>query len=103
MAERVKEGGHPAPEDKIRARFDRNVPLIHEAMRMADIGYVYDNSALNIPHQHLMTFEQGQIVKLSHHQPPWAHRIYKEDIEHFQANKSNREAEDENGREGGTT
>ncbi|WP_454063834.1 hypothetical protein [Candidatus Nitrospira salsa] len=57
---------------------------------MADRGYVYDNSALNVPHQHLMTIEQGQIVKLSRHQPSWAQRMYTEDIERFQANKLRR-------------
>lgn len=86
VTERVKEGGHPVPEEKIRARFDRNEPLIREAVRMADSGYVYDNSALNVPHQHLMTFEQGQVIKLNRHQPSWAHRIYAEDIERFHAN-----------------
>lgn len=81
--ERVKEGGHPVPEDKIRARFHRNGPLIREAVRMADEGYVYDNSALNVPYQHLMTFEQGKIIKLNNRLPNWANNIYAGEISHY--------------------
>lgn len=49
VAERVKEGGHPVPEAKIRARYDRNGPLIRAAVLFADFAHVYDNSALNAP------------------------------------------------------
>lgn len=49
VAERVKEGGHDLPEDKIRADYDRNGPLIRLAVLESDIAHIYDNSALNQP------------------------------------------------------
>lgn len=83
VSERVKEGGHPVPENKIRERYDRNGPLIREAVRMADQGFVYDNSALNLPHQHLLSFESGKVVKLDPKLTRWAQSIYGEDINRF--------------------
>lgn len=49
VAARVGEGGHSVPEDKIRARFQRNRSLIREALLSADAGVVLDNSELNLP------------------------------------------------------
>jgi predicted ABC-type ATPase len=49
VKERILEGGHDVPEDKVRARYDRGQPLIREAVLRADQGMVYDNSKLNHP------------------------------------------------------
>ncbi|MFD4293298.1 zeta toxin family protein [Rhodococcus sp. NPDC058505] len=45
VAERVIEGGHRVPEDKIRERFARLWPLVADAIGRADHATVYDNSA----------------------------------------------------------
>ncbi|MFD4369393.1 zeta toxin family protein [Rhodococcus sp. NPDC058521] len=45
VAERVIEGGHHVPENKIRERFARLWPLVAEAIRRADQSVVYDNTA----------------------------------------------------------
>ena len=44
VVERVKEGGHPVPEEKIRQHYDRNGPLIRQAALLSDIAHIYDNS-----------------------------------------------------------
>ena len=43
VAERVKEGGHPVPETKIRSRYVRNQNLIQHAVHYADKAFIYDN------------------------------------------------------------
>ncbi|WP_431261929.1 zeta toxin family protein [Roseateles chitinivorans] len=42
---RVKQGGHPVPEDKIRERYVRSIDLLTEAATAANRAYVFDNSA----------------------------------------------------------
>ena len=41
---RVKQGGHPVPEDKIRERYVRSIDLLTEAAGIANRAYVFDNS-----------------------------------------------------------
>lgn len=76
VAERVKEGGHPVPEAKIRERYDRNGPLIRAAMLLASRGFVFDNSALNRPPALLMRFAQGRLTSAAPDIPDWARAIY---------------------------
>ena len=76
VAERVREGGHPVPEAKIRARYDRNGPLIRAAMLLASRGFVFDNSALNRPPALLMRFAQGRLTSAAPDIPDWARAIY---------------------------
>lgn len=48
VAERVVEGGHSVPEDKIRQRFERLWPLVADAIGRSDHATVYDNSAPDV-------------------------------------------------------
>jgi len=73
VAERVKEGGHPVPEAKIRARYDRNGPLIREA--------VYDNSALNQPPERVLSMKDGRVSYVAPMLPDWVRKTYEKDIE----------------------
>lgn len=73
---RVREGGHPVPEDKIRERYDRNQALIREAARIADRAYVFDNSALDQPHTLLLELHRGHVVKRADRLPQWAQSLY---------------------------
>ncbi|MGH8447585.1 MAG: AAA family ATPase [Solimonas sp.] len=62
VAARVKHGGHDVPVRKQHERFERLWPLIADALRMADEGYVYDNSLSAAPYRTVAHFERGQIV-----------------------------------------
>jgi len=53
VQEHVREGGHPVPEEKIRARYERSAPLIRKAVLISDVGHVFDNSRLNEPPRRL--------------------------------------------------
>ncbi|MEB3064795.1 MULTISPECIES: zeta toxin family protein [Mycolicibacter] len=46
---RVVAGGHAVPEEKIRGRYHRLWPLVAEAIAMADVATVYDNSRATGP------------------------------------------------------
>jgi len=80
VAERVKEGGHPVPEAKIRARYDRNGPLIREAALLADFAHVYDNSALNQPPERVLSMKDGRVSFVAPMLPDWVRKVYEKDI-----------------------
>ena len=77
---RVEESGHAVPERKIRERYDRNGPIIREAMHLCDIGHVYDNSKLNEPPERILGFTAGRVSFVRAVVPPWARAIYGADL-----------------------
>ncbi|MGE0315924.1 MAG: zeta toxin family protein [Lautropia sp.] len=83
VAHRVRHGGHPVPEDKIRERYERNQALIREAVQSADYGFVYDNSRLNSPAALSITFKRGQVVTVGDRVPAWARTLYRAELEAF--------------------
>ena len=78
---RVEEGGHIVPEDKIRTRYARGAPLIRAAILRADRGMVFDNSSLNQPPSHCLTFANGHLVFALPHLPGWIRSVYETDLE----------------------
>lgn len=42
VAQRVREGGHPVPPERILARYPRTLALLAQAVRRADVAYLYD-------------------------------------------------------------
>ena len=73
---RVSQGGHPAPEDRIRARYERNQPLIREAVLKADRAFVFDNSRLGEPPRRQISFVEGKAVEVADDLPDWAITLY---------------------------
>ncbi|WP_370677303.1 zeta toxin family protein [Pleomorphomonas sp. PLEO] len=80
VKERVCEGGHDVPEDKVRARFDRGGPLIREAVLLADRGMVFDNSRLNQPPRQVLVFAKGRLTQAAPRLPDWVLSIYADDL-----------------------
>ena len=78
---RVEEGGHIVPEDKIRARYARGAPFIRAAVLKANRGMVFDNSSLNQPSSHCLTFANGRLVFAVSHLPAWIRSVYETDLE----------------------
>ena len=77
---RVQEGGHAVPEHKVRERFDRGASLIRAAVLKADHDLVYDNSRLNEPPRHCLTFRSGNLVQTPPDLPQWISRLYRADL-----------------------
>jgi predicted ABC-type ATPase len=80
VAAREARGGHPVPEANIRGRYERNQPLIREAVRMADRAAVFDNSLLGQPPRRLITFVNGRATDIARDLPAWASALYGEDL-----------------------
>ncbi len=47
VARRVREGGHPVPADKILSRYPRTLAHLREAVKLADVAYIYDAQEVN--------------------------------------------------------
>lgn len=67
VAERVHDGGHHVPEQKIRERYARLWGLIVSARSVADRTDFFDNSTAEIPFRHTATYEHGHLVG----EPTW--------------------------------
>ncbi len=76
VAARVQEGGHPVPEDKIRARYARNGRFIRQAVLKADRGFVYDNSLRNVPPKRRLIFTNGRLTSAHPDLPSWMWALY---------------------------
>lgn len=62
VRERVLNGGHDVPEEKVRARFHRLWPLVVEGIGHADESFVYDNSSAKNAHRVVARFMMGRII-----------------------------------------
>lgn len=90
VALRVSKGGHPVPEDKIRARWERSLPLIRDAVLMADRAYVYDNSADDRPHSMALIFSRGELIKTpGNNVPKWVSDLYAEKLKGYSPQQLN--------------
>lgn len=76
VQQRVENGGHPVPEAKIRERYERNQPLIREAVMRADDGFVYDNSEMGVPAKMVLQLREGVITRIASDTPQWAQNVY---------------------------
>ena len=81
VSARAQEGGHIVPEDKIRARYARGTPFIRAAILKADRGMVFDNSDLNQPPSHCLTFANGRLVFAVPRLPGWIRSVYEAELE----------------------
>ena len=76
VAHRVRAGGHDVPEAKVRERYSRSAPLIREAVRRADRGFVYDNSVAGRPPKLTLTFDHGVLVAVRKDPAAWIAEVY---------------------------
>jgi len=76
VAKRVERGGHPVPEDKIRARYARNGAIIRKAVEMAGSGFVYDNSYSGRRPRLILSFRDGAEANRYPPLPEWVSDIY---------------------------
>lgn len=73
VEDRVADGGHSVPEDKIRERYPRLWPLVAEAITVVDEAVVYDNSRPEAPFATVAKFRAGHLVTVPTW-PTWAPR-----------------------------
>jgi len=59
---RMENGGHVVPEDKVRGRYGRLWAHIAEAIELAGHALVYDNTTAATPFRHIASFERGALL-----------------------------------------
>lgn len=62
VLERVRRGGHAVPEQKIRDRYERLWDHVHQAISIADVTEVFDNSSARAPFRLCASFEHGRLI-----------------------------------------
>ncbi len=76
--QRVSEGGHDVPTEKIIARIPRTLAHIRTALPLMDIAQLYDNSSSELPFQPVARIEKGQLVEMINPLPDWAREMLSE-------------------------
>jgi predicted ABC-type ATPase len=71
VAQRVAEGGHDVPTDRLRARFPRILENLGGSIRRLPRVVALDNSDLLHPYRLVAVFESGRCVELHKPIPAW--------------------------------
>jgi len=72
VAQRVSEGGHNVPAEKILKRIPRLLINIKIALPLCDDAYLLDNSRLDNPFQQVATIQHQKMTLHTDHLPDWA-------------------------------
>lgn len=76
VRDRVGQGGHSVPVEKIRGRYRRLPEIVKEAIRLADKTFVVDNSYIGRALRDVLVFERGQLVYKAADLPAWTVRVF---------------------------
>ena len=72
ISQRVSEGGHHVPDDKVISRIPRVMQNIKQALPLFDVSYILDNSRLDNPFQKVAVIKGGKIAFSKKPLPTWA-------------------------------
>jgi predicted ABC-type ATPase len=78
VAQRVREGGHPVPPERILARYPRTMDNLAQAVRQADVSYLYDAAeatGTSTGPQLVAVCSPAQVTPLAQPLPAWAQRL----------------------------
>jgi predicted ABC-type ATPase len=71
VAQRVTEGGHAVPEDKLVTRFPRTMENLRLSMLRLPLVLVYDNDDLRTPHRFCLAARLGTVLEAAGPMPSW--------------------------------
>lgn len=75
VAQRVGEGGHNVPDEKVINRIPRLLKHIRQALPLCDCVYVLDNSRFDDPFQQIAVITNGQLLVMQLPLPEWAKAV----------------------------
>jgi len=75
VSQRVSEGGHAVPDDKVLARIPRTVHNIRTVLPLVDRAQFYDNSSQQLPFKGVASLFNGNIEEQVHSLPECAKLI----------------------------
>jgi predicted ABC-type ATPase len=80
VSQRVEEGGHHVPPDRILQRYPRTMANLKTAVRLADAAFVFDAvEAAQGAHRLVALCEQEQTTLLANRLPSWATAMLAQD------------------------
>ena len=71
ISQRIEEGGHAVPEDKIESRIPRTMQNIKTALLIADQSFLLDNSDYDCPFQLVARVKNGALLTNKKPLPDW--------------------------------
>jgi predicted ABC-type ATPase len=76
VEQRVANGGHDVPRDKLPSRFSRSLANLKEAIEFMPAVKLYDNSLADEPFRPIATFANGQLtLRVKGRLPGWARAV----------------------------
>lgn len=75
VSQRVTEGGHNVPVDKVESRIPRLLKVIKKTLPLCDHIRVLNNSRADNPFQQLATIRDGQVTQQQNPLPDWARQL----------------------------
>jgi predicted ABC-type ATPase len=75
VAQRVSEGGHNVPDEKVLSRIPRVLKLIKNALPLCDQVHILNNSRADNPFQQIATLRNGCLEIRQNPLPEWASEI----------------------------
>lgn len=79
VAQRVSEGGHNVPTDKVIQRIPRMLAQVKASLSLCDQVRVFDNSSAEDPFQPVLTISQGKAQPHRNPLPHWAAALMETD------------------------
>jgi predicted ABC-type ATPase len=75
VKQRVAQGGHDVPDEKLHARFPRTMANLRAAVPLADEAFLFDNSSLDRPYRIVAVYRHGRLVSQHPPLPTWCHGL----------------------------
>ncbi len=72
IAQRVSEGGHHVPDEKVISRIPRTLTYIQQALPLCDYVYILDNSRADDPFQQIAVLRHGRLEITQQPLPEWS-------------------------------
>lgn len=73
--QRVAEGGHAVPSEKIISRIPRTMQYVSDALSLVDVAQFYDNSSQNHPFASIALIQNGELQIQQRALPDWAEKM----------------------------
>ena len=80
ISQRVSEGGHFVPDEKVEQRIPRTLAHVKKAIPLCDQVRILDNSSSATPFTPVVSIIEGQTTRHCHPLPDWAISLVGEDI-----------------------
>jgi predicted ABC-type ATPase len=75
VLQRVAQGGHDVPDDRLRKRLPRSLANARQALQFVDAAWVLDNSDADHPFRLVATTRAGKTTHVQASAPPWCRRM----------------------------